>query len=192
MDTETARPAPKLLASCYELVEVLCSAVLAIALMFTFAVRFAGVNGTSMAPTLKNSDWLAITAALPSPKHGDIVIISPRTNAYHEPLVKRIVALEGDTIDIRDGRVWVNGAMTDEPYLPPDVRTEPAPWGEQSVELPALVPAGDVFVMGDNRGHSADSRFSVVGFIREDDILGRVLFRLYSKDPDERFHFKVK
>jgi len=184
----------KTLVSCYELAEVLCSAVLAIAVLFTFIARFAGVVGTSMVPTLQNRDWLAVTAYLPQPARGDIVIISPRTNRFHEPLVKRVVATGGQVVDIRDGLVYVDGEAIPEPYLPEGVRTEPAPPYRGSPEYPLTVPAGRVFVLGDNRGGSADSRVSDVGFIREDDILGRVVFRLnpfYSKDPKFHFTFRV-
>ena len=160
----------------FELTEVLCSAVLAIAVLFTFAMRFAGVLGQSMMPTLHNRDWLSITANWPTPKRGAIVII----NSFHEPLVKRVVAIEGDVVDIKEGRLWINGAAVDEPYLPEGRETEPAPWHDAAVEYPAAVPRGKVFVLGDNRGASMDSRFADVGLIRVDDILGRVLFRLRS------------
>jgi signal peptidase I len=187
----------KALASCYELAEVLCSAVLAIAVLFTFAARFAGVVGTSMVPTLNNRDWLAVTAYLARPARGDIVIISPpRTNSFHEPLVKRVIATGGQVVDIRDGRVYVDGEAIQEPYLPAGVVTEPGPWYRRdSLEYPATVPTGRVFVLGDNRGGSLDSRVSDVGFIREDDILGRVVFRLhplFSKTPRFHFTFQVR
>ena len=176
-------PPPKLVSSLYELAEVLCSAVFSIALLFTFLLRFAGVVGFSMTPTLNDRDWLGITSYLASPKRGTIVIISPRTNNFHEPLVKRIVALEGDVVDIKDGKVWINDVAIDEPYLPAGRETEPAPWYSAAVEYPVTVPRGRVFVLGDNRGGSTDSRYSDVGFIRADDILGRVLFRLKSAVP---------
>ena len=194
MTQETPRrKASKLLVSCYELAEVLCSAVVAIAVLFAFVVRFAGVVGTSMVPTLDNRDWLAITAFLPNPKRGSIVIISPRTNNFHEPLVKRVVAVAGDEVNIEDGKVFVNGEALDEPYLPPKTETQPAPWFLAAVEYPVKVPAGTVFVLGDNRGGSTDSRYADVGFIRADDILGRVMFRVYAPESqDSKFSFKVR
>lgn len=182
------RKTPKLLTMCFELAEVLCSAVFAIAVLFSFFARFAGVVGTSMVPTLQNSDWLAITATLPEPKRGEIVIISPRTNSFHEPLVKRVIAVAGDTIDILDGKVWVNGSVIAEPYLPGTSYTQRAPDYSSSVEYPYSVPEGHVFVMGDNRGGSTDSRFEDVGPILVDDLLGRVLCRVF---PNFTFGFPV-
>ena len=175
---ELIRPgeSPKWVGSLYEMAEVLVSAMLCVAVLFIFLLRFAGVLGHSMDPTLEDRQKLALTASLPRPAHGDIVIISPRTNADHEPLVKRVIAVEGDELDLADGRVLVNGTAIDEPYLPEGVRTEPAPGIFSDLVYPVRVPAGTVFVMGDNRGGSMDSRFSDVGLIRADDIIGKVLF----------------
>jgi len=196
-ENELIRPrgaGAKVVGSLYEMAEVLSSAVLCIAVLFTFVLRFAGVIGSSMAPTLKNGEWLAVTAILPQPARGDIVIISPRINAFHEPLVKRVVAVAGDEIDLKDGHVLVNGAVIEELYLPEGLETAPASDYQSNLQYPARVPAGRVFVMGDNRNGSTDSRFSAVGFVRVDDILGRVSFRVkpfFESDPF-RFTYKVK
>ena len=175
MPRETSR----FLAACYELTEVLASAVLVIAILFSFAMRFAGVVGGSMLPTLVDQDWLAITAHVPEPQRGSVVIISPRTNRFQEPLVKRVIAVAGDEVDIRDGRVWVNGEAIDEAYLILDVETLPALPHDSDLEYPVIVPGNAVFVLGDNRGGSTDSRHNAIGFVRTDDVLGRVLFRLW-------------
>jgi len=184
----------KWVGSLYEMAEVLSSAVLCIAVLFTFFLRFAGVIGSSMVPTLKNGQWLAVTAILPQPARGDIVIISPRTNAFHEPLVKRVIAVAGDEIDLADGHVLINGAPIDEPYLPEGVRTFPASEFASDLTYPVRVPEGRVFVMGDNRGGSTDSRTNAVGFIRADDILGRVSFRVkpFTERNPFRFTYQVK
>ena len=191
---ELVRPAPsaKWVGSLYELAEVLSSAVLCIAVLFTFVLRFAGVIGSSMTPTLKDGQWLAVTAGLREPARGDIVIISPRTNAFHEPLVKRVIAVAGDEIDFADGHVLVNGVSIEEPYLPEGLETYPAPNYQSGLTYPARVPAGRLFVMGDNRGGSTDSRFSAVGFIRVDDILGEVSFRVKPFFETDPFHFTYK
>ena len=196
MRNELIRPgeSPKWVGTLYEMAEVLSSAVLCIAVLFTFVLRFAGVEGSSMTPTLKDKEWLAVTAILPQPARGDIVIISPRTNAFHEPLVKRVVGVAGDEIDLADGYVLINGAPIDEPYLPAGVMTYPASDMQSDMAYPVRVPEGRVFVMGDNRGGSADSRVSAVGFIRVDDLLGRVSFRInpfFTTGPF-RFTYKVK
>ncbi len=177
-----------------EMAEVLSSAVLCIAILFTFVLRFAGVIGSSMFPTLKNGEWLAVTYIFQKPEHGDIVIISSH-NGYHKPLVKRVIAVAGDEIDIVDSKVVLNGKVLDEPYLEPDVETFPASEGQSSVTYPARVPAGTVFVMGDNRTGSADSRVKDVGFVREDDLLGKVSFRanpFFVTKPSFEFTYKVK
>jgi len=179
-ENEMIRPGAKSrwVGSLYEMAEVLSSAVLCIAVLFTFVLRFAGVIGSSMTPTLQNGEWLAVTASLPQPARGDIVIISPRINATQKPLVKRVVAVAGDEINLANGHVLVNGVIIDEPYLPEGLKTEPANDFQSDLQYPARVPAGRVFVMGDNRGGSIDSRFNDVGFVRVDDILGRVSFRV--------------
>jgi len=179
----------------YEMAEVLSFAVLCIAVLFTFALRFAGVIGSSMAPTLIEGEWLAVTSILPQPDRSDIVIISPRTTDFHDPLVKRVIAVAGDEIDIKDGCVLVNGNVTEELYLPEGLETEPANDYQSNLQYPARVPADRVFVMGDNRGGSADSRFNSVGFVRVDDILGKVLFRVkpfFITKPSFEFTYRVK
>jgi len=193
---ELIRPGknPKLVSSLFEMAEVLSSAVLCIAVLFIFVLRFAGVIGSSMVPTLHNGEWLAVTASLSQPKHSDIVILSPH-NARHEALVKRVVAVAGDEIDLADGRVLRNGQPIDEPYLPEGVMTYPASELQNDMAYPVRVPEGRVFVMGDNRTGSADSRSSMVGFVRTDDILGRVVFRakpFFVTKPSFAFTYKVK
>jgi len=158
----------------FELAEVLASAILCVALLFAFALRFAGVHGKSMLPTLETGQQLAV-AALARPRRGDIVVISPN-NGHNESLVKRVVAVAGDEIDLVGGRVLVNGAVIDEPYLSDGVMTYPAPVSDMA--YPLRMPEGHVFVMGDNRTGSSDSRSNMVGFVRVDDILGRAIFRL--------------
>ena len=185
----------KWVGSLYEMAEVLSSAVLCIAVLFAFVLRFAGVIGSSMTPTLKNGEWLAVTAILRQPERGDIVIISPRTNAFHEPLVKRVIGVAGDELDLADGRVLRNGQPIDEPYLPEGVMTYPASEMQSDLTYPLRVPEGRVFVMGDNRTGSSDSRTNAVGFIRVDDILGRVSFRVnpfFVTKPSFQFTYKVK
>jgi len=154
----------------FEIAEVLASAVLCIAVLFTFALRFAAVFGLSMLPALEEGQQLAVTTILPTPRRGDIVILSSN-NSHNQPLVKRIIAVAGDEIDLADGRVLVNGAVLDEPYLPEGTVTEPKP----GLAYPVRIPAGYVFVLGDNRGMSSDSRD--LGFVRTDNILGRAILR---------------
>ncbi|MDR2647831.1 MAG: signal peptidase I [Oscillospiraceae bacterium] len=173
---DAARRSP-LLTSIYDFAEIMTSAVVVIVILFLFLFRFAGVVGWSMLPTLNNGDWLVISANLPHPSTGDIVIIS-QPNTYNEPLVKRVIASEGQEVDLRGGYVYVDGKRLSEPYLGGDVITEEPPEYLASTRYPVIVPPGHVYVLGDNRGGSSDSRRKEVGFIRSDYILGKVTLRL--------------
>ncbi|MBU3818901.1 MAG: signal peptidase I [Candidatus Faecalibacterium intestinavium] len=150
--------------------ETLISAVVVLVLFFSFFFRIIQVDGSSMDPTLHNGDRLLVWGAGYSPARGDVVIVDGDT-VYGRPLVKRVIAEGGDTIsiDYADGTVEVNGQVLDEPYL-----SEPTRLG-YDVTFPFVVPEGTVFVMGDNRNASLDSRSSQIGCISCEDILGKVL-----------------
>ena len=127
------------------------------------------VYGSSMAPTLQNGEIL-ISVKSKSFAPGDIIAF------YHgnKLLVKRYIAGPSDYVNIdEDGNVSVNGTLLDEPYL-----VEKA-FGETDIELPYQVPELRYFVMGDNRSVSIDSRSSVVGCVAEDQIVGKVVFRVW-------------
>lgn len=154
--------------------DALVFALAVLVAFFILVARVVAVDGSSMLPTLTNGDRLILRSAGYRPAAGDIVVIDSYIN-YGRPLVKRIVALAGDTVEIdpEAGVVLVNGQPLAEPYA-----------AEPTTELgdmafPAVVPEGSVFVMGDNRQHSTDSRFSSVGFIDERDILGKAIFRVF-------------
>mgnify|MGYP000278591379 FL=1 len=150
--------------------EALISAALVLVLIFSFFFRIIQVDGRSMVPTLTHGDKLIVWAAGYTPQRGDVVIVDSYTS-YGRPLVKRVIAKGGDTIsiDYASGIVTVNGEVLDEDYI-----AEPTYLG-YDVEFPYTVPEGTVFVMGDNRNNSLDSRSSYVGCIDERDILGKVL-----------------
>lgn len=159
--------------------EALISAVVILVLVFSFVFRIIQVEGESMERTLSPGEKLIVWGAGYTPDRGDVVIVDSYT-AYGRPLVKRIIALGGDTVDIdfAAGTVAVNGEVLEEPYL-----SEPT-WLSYDVEFPLTVPEGTVFLMGDNRNNSLDSRSSKVGCIDERDILGKVLLRFM---PFENF-----
>ena len=159
--------------SVYDVASIIGTAILAIMIVFSFGFRFVGVVGPSMQPTLFENDWLAVTATLKNPEYGDIVIIT-QPNAYNEPIVKRVIATEGQTVDIRDGHVYLDGELLVEKYISPSVITS----REDLDNYPVTVPKGQVFVLGDNRPHSSDSRSSAIGLIDNDYIIGKVAFRL--------------
>ena len=144
--------------------------VLVLVLVFSLFFRIIQVDGESMVPTLQNGDKLIVWGAGYEPQRGDVVIVDSYT-AYGKPLVKRVIAKGGDVvnIDYQAGTVSVNGEVLQEAYI-----AEPTYLG-YDVTFPYTVPEGTVFVMGDNRNASLDSRSSYVGCIDERDILGKVL-----------------
>ncbi len=158
----------------YEWLDSLIFAFIVILLVFTFAFRIVGVNGPSMQPTLQNGDWLALRSVNTEIKRGDIVVVT-QPNALNEPLIKRVIAVGGDKLDINfvEGTVSVNGDVLEEPYI------KEATHRMFDVAFPVTVPEGSVFVMGDNRNDSLDSRSSTVGFIDEHYVLGVAEFRFY-------------
>ena len=150
--------------------EALISAALVLVLIFSFFFRIIQVDGSYMVPTLVNGDKLIVWGAGYTPQRGDVVIVDSFTS-YGKPLVKRVIAKGGDTvsIDYATGTVAVNGEVLQEDYI-----AEPTYLG-YDVTFPYTVPEGTVFVMGDNRTQSLDSRSTYVGCIDERDILGKVL-----------------
>lgn len=158
----------------FEWYDSMVFALTAIVLVFVFLVRIITVSGYSMEPTLLWNDRVAVQSLPYTPERGDVVVLDGYTD-YGDPLVKRIIAVGGDTLDIdfSTGTVTLNGEQLDEPYIS-------APTSRSyDVIFPVVVPEGYVFVMGDNRPNSLDSRSSEVGFIDERDILGKVLLRVF-------------
>lgn len=158
----------------FDVVDSLKGAVIAAFIVFCLVFRVIGVEGTSMRPTLQDGDWVAVSGLSINVEKGDIVIVTQPWER-NVPIVKRVVAKGGDTVDIDFllGEVYVNGIKLDEPYI------EEPTTNSYDVLFPLTVPEGKVFVMGDNRGESLDSRSSKIGCIDERYILGKVMFRFY-------------
>lgn len=150
-------------------------------LIFTFIARPATVDGESMLPTLRNGERLVISNLFYEPAPGDIVVLCGEADREERRnLIKRIIAVGGQTIDIdfETGEVTVDGEVLDEPYILERTHLD------EGTEFPLTVPEGEVFVMGDNRNASRDSRSLSVGTVKEEYIVGRVLFRFF---PFDRF-----
>ena len=160
----------------YEWVQALVCSVLAVVLLFTFVVRLIGVDGHSMVPTLQDGDWLLVLNSLwdDDYQYGDIVVLRKDT-FMEEPIVKRVIATEGQTVDIdfAAGNVYVDGELLEEDYI-----NEPT-YVEEGTEFPLTVPEGSIFVMGDNRNHSSDSRSSDLGTVDTRYVIGRAVFLLF-------------
>ncbi len=160
----------------YDMVSIIATAVVSVALVFLFVFRTVGVVGGSMEPTLNSGDRIVLTASYGEPEYGDIVVTCQPdlSNVIPDTLVKRVIATEGQTVDIdfTKGKVYVDGVELDEPYIADPTRDR------EDFDGPVVVPEGCVFVMGDNRNHSTDSRDNRVGFIREEYIMGKALFRI--------------
>lgn len=183
--TKTKKEEPKGLAgSIWVFVHDLVYILAAITLIFTFFARFVGVSGSSMYPTLvgkegsNRGDYLALMSNVLDSTYekGDIVVACVPSFDNGKPIVKRVIATEGQTVDLReegDGtwKVYVDGAALDEPYIrePMDETRYP------TIEFPATVPQGSYFCMGDNRNNSADSRYYEIGMIDGRYIVGRTL-----------------
>ena len=158
----------------YEWVQALVCSVLVVVLVFTFCIRLIGVDGHSMVPTLQDGDRLLVTTSLLSGeyKYGDIVIIQKGAFAGGEPIVKRVIATGGQTVDIdfETGAVYVDGALLEEDYI------NELTFVEEGTEFPLTVPEGSIFVMGDNRNHSSDSRDVTLGTVDTRYLLGKAEF----------------
>ena len=171
-DIEAEKEEERLRVSVYEWVESAIFALLCVTLIFSFAFRIVGVSGSSMVDTLHNGDRLMMVNVGYQPDYGDIVIIRRDTE---EPIVKRVIAMAGDSISIdpENETVYRNGELLEEPYLD---CTTPALYGFTG---PYTVPEGTVFVMGDNRHNSHDSRSDDIGAVPLSHIMGKAVFRIW-------------
>lgn len=172
--TGNRRPPSKSWRAIYEWLDSVVFALGAILLIFTFVFRIVGVSGDSMLPTLEDGNWLAVKAITRNVERGDIVVVT-QPNKLNEPLIKRVIAVAGDTVDINfaDGTVSINGIKIDEPYIAESTHRS------FDTAFPVEVPENCVFLMGDNRNESLDSRSTIVGFVDTRYILGKAEFRLY-------------
>lgn len=168
----------------YEWLEETVIALTLVILVFTFLFRVVTVTGESMLPNFVEGQKLIVTNLGHSVEQGTVVVI---TNVLNEPIIKRVIATEGQTVDIdyETGVVYVDGEAVDETQfgLENGITTRPYSTLEAMV-FPQTVPEGCVFVLGDNRSVSKDSRYTEVGMVDTRHILGEAVFTLY---PFDRF-----
>lgn len=159
---------------------VLISASILI-LIITFVFTMVIVDGRSMQHTLESGDKIIVTKMGYQPKDGDVIVVGKSEEGYSKPIVKRVIATEGQTleIDFENQQVIVDGKVLDEPYISSETI-------EGTAEIPDVIPEGYVFVMGDNRYISMDSRYKDIGLVNVDDIVGKAVFVVF---PFDRFGF---
>ncbi len=197
----------KAFAGFIDILESFIYAIIAVVIVFTFVGRLSIVDGQSMDNTLSHGEYLLVTNPLYlyEPKNGDIVIIDAGEAfyPYTEPIVKRVIATEGQTItiDTKAECVYVDGVMLEEDYAKYEYKFDLGENKTYKIFLSLLttndlfggkeyfntetgiytatVPDDHIFAMGDNRLNSADSRVSQIGFIHEDYVVGKAVFRLF-------------
>ena len=159
----------------YFWLQALVMALVGLILIFTFVGRIIGVDGESMMPTLHNRDMLLLQSIGYSPEQGDVVVLSTKDFRNGAPIVKRIIAVGGQTVDIdyETNTVYVDGVALDEPYILETMRALP-----ESFATHVEVPEGSIFVIGDNRNNSTDSRSPELGVVDQRCVLGKALFIL--------------
>lgn len=158
----------------YEWLQCLVAALLVCVIIFSFFFRIIGIIGSSMVPTFHDGDSVIISNILYTPSQGDVVVLR-KDSFQDEPIIKRVIAVEGQTvsIDFNEGIVYVDDKPLDESYV-----AEPT-YQPLDFSGEVLVPEGCVFVMGDNRNHSTDSRYSAIGCVDNRYIMGKVLLRIF-------------
>ncbi len=173
-----------------DILETMLISVFVVLLLFTYLIRPVTVDGRSMNPTLLDGDKLVMYRLMYEPQQGDIVVVANYEGhvfdgngnvvesgfSLNENIIKRVIAVGGQTVTVDEveGNVYVNGVALHEDYINERTLTN-----DGAFIYPIEIPEGYVFVMGDNRNHSTDSRSSAVGLIPVESVLGKAFFRYY-------------
>lgn len=186
--TQKKRPA---IAAILDYVELFAWSVFAVMMLFSFALRLCRVDGSSMENTFYDGQNLLLYSTLYTPKQDDVVVFHLADREGEQTLVKRVIATGGQTVRIcfKTAEIYVDGVRYEDAHkvlksrsdvitneyssLPPDYAYDP-----QTQIFEATVPEGHVFVMGDNRNNSNDSRYREIGFVDCRCVLGRVILRI--------------
>ncbi len=188
-EEEMLSPAQKIFSALYDYIEIFAVSIIAVIFIFSFCVRLCRVDGDSMNQTLRNDERILVSDTFYTPHQGDIIVFHLSNDSYHEPLVKRVIATEGQTIELNfttgelkvdgvrynDEHAFVEGGKYDIRY---DYNKDHIVSEDGMVYFRATVPEGKIFVMGDNRNGSSDSRSERVGFVDLDCVLGKAIVRL--------------
>ncbi len=180
-----------IIAEILDVLDMIILSMFCIILLFTYVFHLATVQGSSMYPTMVTDDQLLVNNLAGQPQAGDILIIDVKNanllndagevytdEGLGKTIVKRVIAVENDIVDIdfEKGIVIVNGQPLDEQYVNTPTTT---PVSGGAFDYPITIPPGYVYVMGDNRDVSLDSRYRSVGLVHESDISGKVILRVY-------------
>lgn len=162
----------------YDWIQSLISALIFCVILFVFFIRLIYVNGNSMNPTLYDGNLMFVSNFLYTPKNGDIVVFKKDDYNPNKALVKRVIATEGQevNIDFNTGLLYVDGEVVEEEYI------SELTYNKLDFIGPQTVPEGCVFLLGDNRNQSTDSRNALIGMVDTRLIIGKAHFVLYPLD----------
>lgn len=198
-DTKTEEK-PRRVDSIFDFIELFVFTLAAVFIITSFFFRYSTVEGGSMMNTLEDGEKLILSSFLYDPKPGDIVVVQDRSTELKDPIVKRVIAVGGQTVKVTPTTIYVDGKALEEDYVytedyynpidrnrnyfydvePCEALEELIIGYEENVYYEILIPKGEIFVMGDHRNNSKDSRN--IGTLHEDAIIGKVVLRFYPFD----------